>query len=137
MRVSFAPAGASMKWIVRAVRRSWDRPGEQLHDLGYRRSWRTDLEIRLDHKIFEVSLWDNLVAWMEPGGESRGLSEAKPSPIGWLLFQIRFKEWHWPNQGHIYYDGCHCSWRVGPFQVHRSTGHWCKKCAGEEATDEG
>jgi hypothetical protein len=121
-----------MNWVIRAVRRGWDRPGERMHDLGYRRSWREDLEVSLDRKMFEIALYNNLVAWMGPGGEDHGHSEADARPIGWLLFQIRFAEWHWPHDEHIYYDGCHCSWRVGPFQLHRSNGHWCAKCAGEK-----
>jgi hypothetical protein len=120
-----------MKWIVRAVRRACDMPGERMHDLGYRRSWREDLEVRLDRKMFEIALFNKLVAWMGPGGETHAYSEADPSPISWLLFQVRFAEWHWPHEDHIYYDGCHCSWIAGPFQVHRSRGQWCRKCAGE------
>ena len=117
-----------MNFIVRAIRRAWDRPGESMHDLGYRRSWRDDLEVSLDRKMFEIGLHSNLVAWMGPGGEDHGQSEADPRLIGWFLFQIRFTEWRWPSEDHIYYDGCHCSWRMGPFQVHRSMNQSCQKC---------
>jgi len=78
--------------------------------------------------MFEVSFYRKLVAWMAPGGEDAWQDEVDPRPIGWLLFQVRFTEWHWPHEDHIYYDGCHCSWIAGPIQVHRSTGQWCKKC---------
>lgn len=120
-----------MKWVVRAVRRMCDRPGEELHDLGYRRAWREDLEIRVERTIFEIGLHKNLVAWMAPDGTTLAHSEADPWPIGFFLVQLRFTEWRWPSQDHSYYDGCHCSWRVGPLQIHRSMGQWCRKCAGE------
>jgi hypothetical protein len=105
-----------VKLVLRALRRMWDRPGEQMHDLGYRRAWRDDLEVSIDRSMFEVALYTH------------------PTPIGWLLFQVRFHRaaWRLPSQEHTYYDGCHCSYYLGPIQIHRSTGRWCKRCTGDE-----
>lgn len=86
-----------------------------------RRSWRWVLEI----KPFFIDLCQQIK--FEPGNARGYNSEWHPASYYFTLAISKKFKW---GSNHVYYNGPHCSFSIGP--IHLSWSYWwCKKCLEE------
>lgn len=57
----------------------------------------------------------------------------EPRPVQSFIFGLVIFPWKWKfGQEHMYYDGPHCMYDLGPFSLYKSW-NWCTKCMPEDS----